>query len=527
MSKIAFKKIFFVGIFLFISQAIAYQTKQVSLTNQEKQYLKAKKEITMCVDPDWYPFEAIDKNGNHIGIASDLIKIVAKRTGIQIKLIKTNNWYETLNLSKTKQCDIVSFLNQSPMRDDWLIFSEPLLVDRNVLIAREEFPFVSDINGLSNKTIAIPAETSIAEKVKKDFPNLKIINAKDESESCKMVSERKADVTLRSLIMASYTIRKDGLFNLKIAGQPDGYENIFRIGILKDDVILKEILNKGIRTITPIEKESIVAKYTGIKYQDGIDYKTFFIWFSIGTLLMILVLVWNYTLRKKVSIEADKNNKMKEQLYIKSKQIELGNLMGNIAHQWLGPLSKLSTINLLLITKLNSDKQVSNEYLYEKSSEIEKTIDFMSQTVKRFLEFYKENRSKNDVQMKRSIEDAIFIVQARIIDLSLKIEINGDVLLKNAIQNEWVQIWLNLINNSIEAFERNKISNPEIIINIKENSVSFCDNAGGMDMKKTYEGLGHKICKDIVKKYHAKLRFKNSESGLCAIISLNHQEIKI
>ena len=34
-----------------------------------------------------------------------------------------------------------------------------------------------------------------------------------------MVSERKADMTVRSLVIAAYTIRKQGLFNLKVSGE--------------------------------------------------------------------------------------------------------------------------------------------------------------------------------------------------------------------------------------------------------------------------------------------------------------------
>ena len=61
-----------------------------------------------------------------------------------------------------------------------------------------------------------------------------------------LCSEKKADMTMRSLIIAAYTIKKEGLFNLKIAGQLPNYTNHLRIGVTKDEPMLRDILNKGI-----------------------------------------------------------------------------------------------------------------------------------------------------------------------------------------------------------------------------------------------------------------------------------------
>lgn len=524
MSKIILQKIFFACTLLFNSQIIATTSiKQIEFTSQEKDYLDTKKEIKMCVDPNWFPFEAIDKNNKHIGISAELIKLISERTGLKIKLIKTKTWDETIILSKTKKCDIISFINQTPQRDEWLIFSEPILQDPNIIITREEHPFVSDLKSLDKQTIAIPNGTSMMEKIKRDFPNLRIIPVETETDAMQIVSNKTADMTIRSLIMSAYTIKKDGLFNLKISGQPQGYENNFRIGIAKNERILQSIINKGIETINPIEKEVIVNRYTGITYHKGIDSKVLgFILISV-LFIVSLVLAWNYSLRKRVSMEIAKNNKIKEQLYIKTKQIELGNLVGNIAHQWLGPLSKLSTINLLLMTKLEANEVITNDYLNEKAKEIEKTIDFMSQTVKKFLGFYKQNNYKNDFSMKDSISDAFFIVEDKLIDLNVKTKITGDIVFQNGIKNEWTQIWLNLIHNSVNAFIKNNTINPKISMSISADKIKVCDNAGGMDLNLIHHGLGHKICQDIANKYNSQIKFTNTKNGLCVTVLLNNK----
>ena len=52
--------------------------------------------ITVCVDPDCFPFERINERGEHEGIAADLMQLVSERSGVQFALVKTKDWDECL-----------------------------------------------------------------------------------------------------------------------------------------------------------------------------------------------------------------------------------------------------------------------------------------------------------------------------------------------------------------------------------------------------------------------------------------------
>lgn len=511
---------YFLLLLLLASEATGSDIMKVSLTADEQNFLKTKKEITMCADPDWEPFEIINEHGEHIGIAADLIQLVAKRLNVHIKLLQTKTWEETLALSKSKQCDIMSFVNQTPEREKWLIFTQPLLSDPNILITREEHPFVADMKGLNHESVVLPAGTAMLERMSKDFTNLKFIPVVSEPDAMKMVSEKKADITVRSLIVAAYIIKKEGWFNLKISGQPQGYENHLRIGVMKDEPILRDILDKGIRTITPIEREAIINKHTGLVVKEGIDTKTVTL-IILGLLGVVgLIILWNYLLHRKVRLEVSKNLQIKDQLYQKAKQAELGNLIANISHQWREPLSKLSSLNLLTIAKIKMGQPIQNEWLLEQSHKVENTIDFMSQTMQNFLEFYKQSSVKSDFSAKDSIENSLFIIETKLIDYGITVEIIGDDIELNGIKNEWMQVWLNLFNNAIHIFSERKILDPTINIMMNDRGVIFCDNGGGMDLGSSSNGLGLAMCKEIVAKYGAVLQLKNNADGLSVTITL-------
>jgi two-component system, NarL family, sensor histidine kinase EvgS len=503
-----------------LSGEMSASVTNVSFTAEEQEYLKTKKEITMCVDPDWEPFEIIDGEGRHVGIAADLIALVSERLKTPIRLVRTATWQETLEKSKSGQCDILSFVNQTPEREKWLVFTQPLLSDPNVMITREEHPFIADAHGLDQERVVLPEGTAVLERMRKEYLNLRYIPVVSEADAMEMVSERRADMTVRSLIVAAYVIKKEGWFNLKIAGRIDGYENHLRIGVLKDKVILRDILDKGVQSITPIERETIINKHTGLVVQEGIDHRI--VWWSLGTLLGLIALIalWNGTLRRKVRREVAKNLEIKERLFQKTKQAEIGNLIANISHQWREPLSRLSSINLLVMAKLKAGMSIEKEEILKYSKEAEETIDFMSQTMQNFLEFYKQSVLKTDFSVYESIEGALSIIETKIIDGGVHISIEGEDCILNGVKNEWMQVWLNLLNNSTQVLVERNISNPTVQISLSQDRILFCDNGGGMDLGVEYHGLGIPMCRDILGKYGASLTLYNGDDGLCAQIDL-------
>lgn len=251
-----------------------------------------------CVDPDWPPFEQIDGQGQHVGIAAELLSLVAQRSGVRLQLLVTKDWDESLQASRDGRCTLMSFLNQTPARDAWLVFTEPVLVDENVLIAREEHPFISNLASLSAATMALPKGTSIEERVRRDYPNIRLILVDTEAQAFDMVSSRKADMTMRSLIVAADTIKREGWFNLKIAGQVAGYGNKLRIGVAKDQSKLRDVLNVGVAAITPIERQLIVDRHIAINVTTVVDYTLVKRLLVLGLVMLLTSAFWISRLRK-------------------------------------------------------------------------------------------------------------------------------------------------------------------------------------------------------------------------------------
>lgn len=232
----------------------------------------AERRVTYCVDPDWAPYEIIDEAGRHRGIAADLLALVAQRAGVTLSLVPTTDWKESLAASQAGRCQLLSFLNSSPERRQWLEFTDPLFVDPNVIITQGDHSSISDLADEDGALVVLPRGTSIEEWLRRDYPKLVIILAENEAEAFSMVSSRRADMTIRSMTVAVDTIRKKGWFNLKVAGQVPGHDNLLRIGVRHESAAeMVPILNSAITTLTLEERTAIANRHVAIEVNTGLD----------------------------------------------------------------------------------------------------------------------------------------------------------------------------------------------------------------------------------------------------------------
>ncbi len=506
--------------------------KTISLTKKEEIYLSNRDIVTMCVNPSYKPFEEIDNSKNHIGITADIIKLIKDRLNIQIKVIPTKNWEESLEFSKLRKCDIISFLNETTKRKEWLTFSNSLFTDENVIIGRFENPIIKDLSKIK-ASIAVAKETSFYQIIQDDFPNLMIIPVETPEEAFKYVEQKKADLTLGSLIMSAYTIKENNFFNLKILNQLENYQNHFKIGIQKDDLELRNILNKAIQSITQEEITNIVNKWVAIKYEKDIDYTYLFIFLSL-ILVVIAFLSYrqyllnhtnnylqaevkkrtaqvensnlilnqkkdelhylNKNLEIKVKDEIEKNRIIQERLYKADKLASMGEMISNIAHQWRQPLSVISTI--ATGTKLQKEvNSLKDENLIENMDLINKNAQYLSKTIDDFRNFINDNRTIQFYSLSETISNFTNIIYSSIKDKNIKLilDLDNNIVVEGN-PNQLIQCLINIFNNSKDALqEKNPDESLFFISSQKEDNkiiLKIRDNAGGIPeniLSKIYE----------------------------------------
>ncbi len=191
-----------------------------------------------------------------------------------------------------------------------------------------------------------------------------------------------------------------------------------------------------------------------------------------------------HTLEERVKEKTEENSRKDRLLIHQARLAELGEMIGNIAHQWRHPLTRLSLL-LQNLKALNKKERLTTQKLTETLEVANEQIFFMSDTIDNFKDFYKQGGEKNLFLVADAYTKMVEMVGHNLkhnnIDISYQeteeISIFGN-------QNEFSQVLLNLIINARDAAIAKKIPTPTITISAevkKEmNILKVSDNAGGI-----------------------------------------------
>jgi PAS domain S-box-containing protein len=174
-----------------------------------------------------------------------------------------------------------------------------------------------------------------------------------------------------------------------------------------------------------------------------------------------------------------------EQILIqKSKMAAMGEMIGNIAHQWRQPLSQVSGL-FFDIESAYDYKELDKKYLSKRVDEANDLIEYMSKTIDDFRDFFNPNSKKEYFSIHDSINNALKIVDATLSFNQIKVQIDIKTDAKiYGYKNEYSQAVVNIISNAKDILIERKITNPSIKIYIKnrEKPILYIeDNAGGVD----------------------------------------------
>ncbi len=192
----------------------------------------------------------------------------------------------------------------------------------------------------------------------------------------------------------------------------------------------------------------------------------------------------NTNLEEKVKKEVEKNREKDQFLIQKSKFIALGEMISNIAHQWRQPLNELSSVMLNIKMRYRRGL-LDKEYFETKSEDIDRLLEFMSQTIDDFRNFFIPDKTKKLFSIKNSCKRVESIMQSSLKDKNIIITKNINQNIKiYGYESEFEQVILNILSNAKYALMKNEVEKPCICISLKEkNDFAYFyikDNAGGI-----------------------------------------------
>lgn len=238
-----------------------------------------------------------------------------------------------------------------------------------------------------------------------------------------------------------------------------------------------------------------------------------------------------------------KENEIKDKLlYDQAKMAQMGEMIGNIAHQWRQPLSVISSAASGVQIKKEYGI-LDDEFLDKTLNDIEHSAQYLSKTIDTFRDFIKENKVLKEVILQERISKALQIVQTALRSNHIKLINNIDKTAPVKIKlvlGELSQVIINIINNAKDALMENAIKEPWVKIDLEKLEdriiITIEDNGGGIPedilpnifnpyftTKSDSNGTGlglHMSHKIITESLNGKLYAGNTAEGVIFFIEL-------
>ena len=223
-----------------------------------------------------------------------------------------------------------------------------------------------------------------------------------------------------------------------------------------------------------------------------------------------------------------------EQLLIRQGRLAaMGEMIGNIAHQWRQPLNTLGLI-VQELPHYYERNLFSKEYLDASVTRAMQVINYMSKTIDGFRNFFGPDKEKELFRASEVLAKTVAIVESAFNELKLEIEVGADAdIFIFGYPNEFSQVILNILMNAKDAILERRVTKPRVAVRLfRENGravLTISDNAGGIMpeiIDKIFDpyfttkapdkgtGIGLFMSKTIIEKnMNGTLTVRNTEQG--------------
>ncbi|WP_420589017.1 response regulator [Bacterioplanoides sp.] len=430
-----------------------------TLTELEQKYLQQFSSLTMGSDTNWPPFDFVDEEGKPKGLSAEYNELVSQLIHKPFVPVYHTTWQETLKAFKRGELDLISGVNPTVERREYMAFTKPYMVHPYMILVHSDTRFVNSFSDLNGKRVGVGASYAIEEILQRDQPDLELVPFASGEDALIALSAKEIDAYVGLLGTSSWTLETVGIRNVKVAA-PTGYQYKQSIGVRKDKPELVEILNKAIDHIPDYKRQEIKNNWFKVEFEHQVNraqvVEAVVITLVVIIPILIVILIWNRKLNQARERLQESQKRLAEAKDAAEQASQFkSQFLANMSHEIRTPMNAIVGMNHLLLRSGLNDRQ--QEY----ADKIKQSATALLGVINDILDFSKVEAGRLDIEHVPFNLHSVFTELSDM--LALKAAEKGIEVLLDVEPG----IAVNLVGDPLRL--------GQVLINLTQNAIKFTD----------------------------------------------------
>ncbi len=246
--------------------------KPLKLSQQEQEYIQSLSTLRVSNETDWAPFD-YSISGNPHGYIVEKTEMLAQSLGLSIKHVNGFSWSELIEYFHAGNIEILVPVYKTESRKDWGLFSDPIINAKMALATHSSSPDYHSLKELKGKVVAIPDGWSVAHKIEKYHPEIKLMRVESIVDALQAVIDGRADVVLDVEVTLRYNLDIYHLSDIKIIKDleihPDFDTNLYYL-VHPEHKQLLSLINRALKQFSVQDSAYLEYKWLDINNRQAL-----------------------------------------------------------------------------------------------------------------------------------------------------------------------------------------------------------------------------------------------------------------
>jgi len=260
-------------------------------------------ELRVGVLQDLKPFDFLDAQGGHHGLAADILALLVKNAGFKTRTMAGDTVEQLLARLSAGELDLVLAVNGAAPGVPARLLSEPYLVSSLGVFVRKGDVFLGELRDLFDRKVAV-MERGYAFDILRSYPRIEVRTYGETTELTQALLDAKVDYVVAETTSALRVVEDEAIAGVRYAGPLT--EAPVRLSLAVSPRIegLHGLVDTALASITQEEAAAIRRKWVGAPLQAGVNTRTVLRWATLLLTLMALgalaFVLWNRKLSHAV-----------------------------------------------------------------------------------------------------------------------------------------------------------------------------------------------------------------------------------